>query len=194
MKRIQRKTNPKVRDGKVQKKNRHAPTPSYWNTLQCVPVIDKEKPGRDHRHYLRKDDITRFIQILPDWDELSKDLDAVVLAKGGGPDGWFHKGVIGICAWPRDSRVLLDIDGFKEHAEIFERLNVKSHKQDNHYVCLFSEAQVKAYQLLHIFLHELGHHHNRKTDHSKQYTEEYAKKYEANIWQSYINEFQPEEF
>ena len=72
MKRTQRKTAPKVRDGKVQKKNRHTPTPTYWNTKQRIPVIDKERPGRGFKHYLRKEHLTRFIQMLPDWDELSK--------------------------------------------------------------------------------------------------------------------------
>ncbi len=37
MTRFNRRTTPKVTDGRVQKKNRHAPTPTYWNTHQKVP-------------------------------------------------------------------------------------------------------------------------------------------------------------
>jgi hypothetical protein len=190
MKRSQRKTAPKVRDGKVQKKNRHAPTPSYWNTRQRIPVIDKEKPGRGFKHYLRKDHLTRFIQMLPDWDELSKGLDAVILAQGGGPEGWFDDGVIGVCAWQRDPRNIVDIDYHRDHADIFNRLGVQSEKRGNHYICTFSEEQVRAYQLLHIFLHELGHHHDRNTDHGEWYAEKYARQYESGIWLQYLREFE----
>jgi len=194
MKRIQRKTAPKVRDGSVQKKNRHAPTPSYWNTRQIVPVIDKERPGRGHKHYLRKEHLARFIHMLPDWDELAKGLDAVILARGGGPEGWFDDGVIGICAWPRDPHYIVDAAYFAEHSDIFERLGVRSSARGHEFECVFSESQIRAYQLLHIFLHELGHHHDRSTNHGEWYAEQYARKYEARIWNQYLNEFELENF
>ena len=73
-----RRTTPKVTGGKVQKKNLHAPTPNYWNTVQSVPAIDKERPGRGYRHLLTKKDILEFIEIVPEWDELSTGLDAVL--------------------------------------------------------------------------------------------------------------------
>lgn len=194
MRRTQRKTAPEVRDGKVQKKNRHAPTPSYWNTRQQVPVIDKERPGPGFKHYLRKQHIARFIHMLPDWAALSEGLDAIVLAPGGGGlDGWFDDGVVGICAWQRDPRNIMEIEYFKEHADIFDRLGVQSVKRGNHYECIFSDTQVRAYQLLHILLHELGHHKDRSTNHGEKYAERYARQYEAGIWTQYLNEFELKE-
>lgn len=130
--------------------------------------------------------------MLPDWDKLSSDLNAVVLAEGGGLLGWWSKGVVGICAWERDSKVFMDIDFFRDHADIFERLHVASVKQGNQYVCHFSESQIRAFQLLNVFLHELGHHHDRNTDRGEKYVEEYARKYEVQIWSQYLKEFELE--
>lgn len=192
MKLIQRKTTPKVKDGKVQKKNRHNLTPSYWNTKQRIPVLDKEKPGQAHKHYLKKEHIAKFIQLLPDWDELAKDLQAIVLAEGGCEDGWFSEGVIGICAWPRDPRIIMDASYVKDHEAIFDRLGVKIEDQGNHFAGYFSESQIIAFQLLHIFLHELGHHHDRNSCDREKYAEEYAKKHEPNIWKDYIKVFKLE--
>ena len=62
--------------------------------------------------------------------------------------------------------------------------------------CQFNTAQVRAYQLLHVFLHELGHHHDRITTKSRaetargeNYAEQYAFKHEALIWERYIERF-----
>ena len=95
----QRKTSPKVIGGKVQRKNRWAETPTYWNTRQRAPVVDREEPGWGYRHLLRRKDVLAFIELIPDWDALSDGLDAIVLAAGRrSADGWHDDGVIGICA------------------------------------------------------------------------------------------------
>ena len=59
-----------------------------------------------------------------------------------------------------------------------------------------TESTVMAYQLLHIFLHELGHHHDRMSTRSQRrssrgerYAEHYACAYEERIWQSYLRVF-----
>jgi hypothetical protein len=192
-----RRTTPKVSDGRVQKKNRHALTPNYWNTYQKVPVIDKERPGRNYRHLLNKKDILEFIEIVPEWNELSKGLDAVLLAPGEqDTDGWYDNGVVGICAWERNIWREVSKGYFREHAEIFSRLGVESKRRGNVYLCHFTEVTAKAYQLLHIFLHELGHHHDRMTTKNQKYTgrgetyaEEWAIKYEQIVWDSYLKKF-----
>ena len=63
-------------------------------------------------------------------------------------------------------------------------------------MCEFSEAQVRAYQLLHILLHELGHHHDRlttkpcgKPNRGESYAEAYALRHEAVIWGRYQETF-----
>ncbi len=97
--RTPRKTTPKVKNGKVQKKNRHEPTENYWNTRQDELQIDIEKPGKGYKHFLKKRDIIKFLQLLPNWEELNVELDAVILAEGDGNDGWYDDGVLAICAW-----------------------------------------------------------------------------------------------
>lgn len=99
----QRKTSPRVIGGKVQRKNRWTSTPSYWNRRQPVPVIDRREPGRGYRHLILQRDVFAFIELLPDWEELSLGLDAVVLAQGNRSCyGWHNDGVIGLCAWNRE--------------------------------------------------------------------------------------------
>lgn len=51
--RTQRKTTPKVKNGRVQKKNRHNLTPNYWNTRQGELQLDIEKPGKGYKHFLK---------------------------------------------------------------------------------------------------------------------------------------------
>lgn len=52
-----RRTATKVKNGSVQKKNRHAKTPNYWNTYQDEIQIDIEDPGKGYKHFLKKRDI-----------------------------------------------------------------------------------------------------------------------------------------
>src|SRR5262249_51529973 len=77
-----RKTTPKVQDGKVQRKGRWQPTPTYFNKPQMMPAIDRKKPGVGYRHVLLKRHIEEFVRILPDWTELSQGLNAIVLDCG----------------------------------------------------------------------------------------------------------------
>ena len=44
--RNQNKSTPKVKDGKVQKKNNHNLTPNYWNSKQREVQIVQEKLGK----------------------------------------------------------------------------------------------------------------------------------------------------
>jgi len=60
----------------------------------------------------------------------------------------------------------------------------------------WTETTAKAYQLLHVFLHELGHHHDRMTTRSRStaargepYAETYAERYADRIWDAYEAEF-----
>lgn len=60
----------------------------------------------------------------------------------------------------------------------------------------WTEAQARAYQLLHIFFHEFGHHHDRMTtkrqvrgSRGESYAEAYARQYEDLIWDRYLRVF-----
>jgi hypothetical protein len=193
-----RKSTPKVRDGKVQRKNRAALSLGYKNYVQNRPQLERERPGAGYRHVLRKGDVERFITLLPDWDELSRDLDAIVLAAGD-PDsmGWYGQGVVAVCAWDRELSRDWRSDFVVEHAPILERLDVsiEAPRRGMQRVHI-TEESVRAFQLMHVLLHELGHHHDRMTTRSQRrasrgegFAEEYANRYMEAIWQAYTREF-----
>ena len=197
---INRKSTPQVVGGRVQKKNNPEWTANYYTTPPPSLVIDRQRPGKGYRHLLLQRDIEAFIRLLPGWPELSRGLHAIVLAPGEySINGWHTPGVVGICAWEND--LWIDFKNntvfFGNHMEIFQRLAVLMEASDDGYtMCKFTEAQIKAYQLLHILLHELGHHHDRMTTKSQvrasrgePYAEDYALAYEARIWEQYQEAF-----
>jgi hypothetical protein len=64
------------------------------------------------------------------------------------------------------------------------------------YLAEFTESTIQAFQLLHVLLHELGHHHDRMTSprqrdatRGETYAEEYARRYENKIWSAYQRAF-----
>ena len=191
---MNRKTTPKVKNGKVQKKNRHKKTQNYWNTRQDILQIDRDSPGKGFKHFLKKSDIIDFLEILPNWEEINIELDAILLAQGDGwTDGWYSNGVIVICAWDKNMTTSLGKDYFNDHIDLFKRLELKYEIKKETVICFFDERQIKAYQLLHILLHELGHHHDRINTKSRihiargeKYAENYAYKYEKIIWEKYF--------
>jgi hypothetical protein len=63
-------------------------------------------------------------------------------------------------------------------------------------MCKFTKEKVRAFQLLHIFLHELGHHYDSIhlpqkgfTVRGESFAEGYAIKYEQIIWERYRETF-----
>jgi hypothetical protein len=194
---ITRRTATKIKDGSVQKKNRHTKTPNYWNTHYDDIQIDAEKPGKGYKHFLKKRDIKMFLNILPNHEEIDPDFDAVLLSQGSYyNDGWYKNGVVAINAWEKDLCRNCSMDYFKDHKEIFDKLEVKYDIKKDHVICDFTENQIKAYQLLHVFLHEVGHHHDcvhtksRKCcSKGEKYAEDYALKYEKIIWEKYFENF-----
>ena len=193
----QRKTSPRVIGGKVQRKNRWTSIPTYWNRRQAVPVIDRREPGRGYRHLILKRDVFAFIELLPDWPELACGLDAVVLAEGSSRCyGWHNDGVIGLCAWNRELWEETDERFHREHADVLERLGVPVERDGDAWILKFTESTARAFLLLHVFLHELGHHHDRMTTRSRRgtargeaYAEGYAIEYADRIWDDYIDAF-----
>jgi hypothetical protein len=194
-----RKTAPRVADGKVQRKNRAAVTPTYFNTPQNSPVIDRLRPGFGYRHVLKRDDVRAFIELLPDWKQLSRGLRAVILAPGEyGTEGWYrHVGIVAVCAWRRDLWTEVSEWYFEAHRDLYARLEVPCEPTpEGDVLCKWTESTVRAYQLLHVLLHELGHHHDRMTTKSQRgscrgekYAEQYALKYAEMIWERYLDRF-----
>ena len=193
-----RKTNPGVRDGVVQKKNRTDPSPGYRNWIQEMPEIDRQRPGPGHRHLLRKSDVARFVRLIPNWAELSRGLDAIVLAPGSErADGTYSGDVIRIHAWTRELGRPAP-RGFAEgHARLLARLNVAVRELDRESVWIeWTEAAARGYQLLHVFLHELGHHADRMSTRSQRessrgesWAEEFAVRRADGLWEPYVKTF-----
>lgn len=198
MKRFQRKTNPGVAAGTVQKKNRTDRSPTLYTTARDGPVVQRLKPGLGYRHVLRQQDVAVFLRLLPDWGQLAEGLNAIVLAPGSwNCDGWYRPGVVALCAWERGLWRELTPDGYEQHRGLFERLEIPCEATaDGYYLCKFTEPAVRAYQLLHVLLHELGHHHDRMTTRSRAeasrgegYAEGYAWEYEQRVWDRYLDAF-----
>ena len=199
MRRSQRKTGTKVRDGKVTRKNRTELSNHYSQVRQAAPVIDRLRPGDGYKHYLTIADVKRFIQILPDWDELSIGLDAIILDEGGDAMGWHWDGVVAVCAWERDYTLDWDTKFVNDHLGILDRLGVELEPIEDDpdgTWCYFDDASIKGFQLMHILLHELGHHHDRMTTKSRvqsargePFAETYALNYADRLWDAYFQEF-----
>jgi hypothetical protein len=195
---LNRRSALKVVDGKTQRKNRWRRTPNYYNSEFRTPLIDRKRPGAGHRHVLKKQDVRRFIGLLPDWNELSVGLNAIILAEGDGKrDGWQRRGVVAVSAWPINQTMEYEGWYFRAHERIFAQLGIPSRALgDDEFECEFNDSTIRAYQLLHILLHELGHHHDLMTTRSKRrssrgerFAERYAIEYADRIWESYLNEF-----
>ena len=199
MRSYQRKSTPRVIAGQVQKKNAWGRSLSdYYDVPQRFPIIDRKRPGEGYRHVLTKRHIYDFIDLLPDWDALSSGLNALVLAPGEwNTDGYHIPGVVHVCAWETGFWRTHSAEHHEAHRDILERLSVPSERKSDGYVlCKFTEGTVRAYQLLHVLLHELGHHHDRMTTRSQvrtgrgeAYAESYARRHEALIWDRYWKVF-----
>src|SRR5262249_8233012 len=142
-------------------------------------------------------DVFAFIELLPDWEELSLGLWLVLLAEGKeNVGGWHFPGTVAICAWDRELWESVERGFYKDHAALYERLGVPCERPGERWLVKFSESTAAAYQLVHILLHELGHHHDRMTTRSlsrssrgERYAERYAYAYEERIWESYLRVF-----
>jgi hypothetical protein len=192
------KTVPSGRAGKPDRRGRSAPTPSFWINDQERPVIHRQRPGQGYRHVLRKRDIERFLAILPDWAEISHGLNAILLAPGRVLcQGWHRPGIVAICAWSRDLEEEWENGFVEEHRDVLERLEVALEPSaDGLTWCRFTEPAVRGFQLMHVLLHELGHHHDRmmtrsrrRTARGEAYAEKYARWHSRDLWPRYLEVF-----
>ena len=199
MRRTRRKTGTKVRNGKVARKNRTELSNHYSQVRQTETVIDRRRPGEGFKHYLTIADVKRFIKLLPDWETLSVGLDAVILDEGGDCMGWYWNGIVAVCAWEREYTLDWDTVFVKEHAEVLERLGVHCEQIEDDpdgTWCYFDDRSIKGFQLMHILLHELGHHHDQMTTKSQvrsargeRFAETYAMQYADRLWDEYFQVF-----
>lgn len=195
---VHRRTAPGVRDGVALRKNRHALSPHYSQTDVSRLVIDRRRPGAGYRHVLTVQDVRRFLDLLPDRDDLLDGLRAIVLDEGS-PEhlGWCDQFCVAVCAWERDLARTWHKDFVAEHAELLRRLGVEQTDVSGAYVrCRFTPAAARGFLLMHVLLHELGHHRDRMTNRSQarcvrgeQFAEDYANRLSDRLWDRYYAEF-----
>ena len=148
--------------------------------------------------YWERVDLLAFFKIIPDWDTYSVGLRGVRLTQGeSGFDGlYYHAGIICIPAWERDLWRFVNNRFFEEHRALYDRLGLSYEFHNGSWLLQFTENTVRAYQLLHIFLHELGHHHDRMNTRKKShpargedYAEHWAFEFERKVWDGYQETF-----
>jgi hypothetical protein len=209
----------RVRDGRVQKKNN-------WsfdcrNLTAVAPrdvAVERRKPGEGYSRVMTVSDLRTFVELLPDWDELAVGLRAIVLGGEEASDdcmGWYGPpGLIGICAWDHDLWWdIIEESWLDEHRPVLELLNVERRLlseeeerellrqfagsfDDRSFELRWTAGQARAFQLLHILPHELGHHHDRITTSGKRrpqrgesYAENYANHVVREVWSAYTRTF-----
>ncbi len=163
-------------------------------------------------------ELRAFIDLLPEWDDVAVGLQAIVLDTHDDEDscmGWYGDGVVAICAWERE--VWWDVveeEFLTEHSEILTRLDVArrllaapeveallgaqpSSSPRRFFEVRWTEGQARAFQLLHILPHELGHHHDRMTTRRRRrmgrgerYAEAYAERVLERVWPLYTSAFE----
>lgn len=193
--RVNRRTNPKVVDGRVQKKNNDRPTHNYYDHKEPELVIDRRRPGPGARHLLKVEDIKTFIAIIPDWEELSKGIDAIALLPY---DEFVYgtynlSGIIKLRAWPAQLWIEMHLDVEARKDWLLKALQVDIEELTyGGYLVKFTENQAKAFQLLGTFLHELGHHVDRmncRRKHDCPGGEPFAIQFEHDMQQKIWSEF-----
>jgi hypothetical protein len=189
------RSSPRVKSGRQYRAESSSPAVKDHNTPRPYPEIHRKHPGPGHRHVLLIRHVREFLAILPEWPALAVGLNAVLLAPARpNCDGFHRPGLVAICAQPRNLRQLVtNVAYVDDHRDIFDRLGVPVEKTDDGHVLHFTERTLRAYQLLHVLLHELGHHHDRMTtrpqrraSRGERFAELYARTHADHIWSRYL--------
>jgi hypothetical protein len=166
-------------------------------------VLARESPAKGCRHVVTKRDIRLLTGIIPDWHSLADGLESIILTSSGydhdGRYQIFHRektASIQIPAWEGDLWQVFTEEYFREHSGILELLGVATEPHQDGTECRFTLEQVKAFLLLHVFLHELGHHVDRMASKAQResrrgehFAEKYANELCSVIWPNYVRVF-----
>lgn len=149
-----------------------------------------------------KRNVQDFIDLIPGWDRYSERLERIVLARPvdscDGAHVFYYReetGAIFLYAWREDLWIELANSYFDSHRKIFEMLGVSFDRGDEHVMCRFTESQARAFMLLHVFMHELGHHYDRihqkhrYSSKGEDYAEKFALSRFEQLFAAYIAKF-----
>jgi hypothetical protein len=192
-----RKRSLRVFDGKVDFNN-------YWGVdlgdyrthIQSEVHIHRRDPGPGRRHLLTVAHIREFTELLPDWDEIADALDAIVLDHDPKLLGWYQGLVIGLCSWERDLWwPSCSPRFFAELRESLDLIGVEYAKRGGVYEIRWTEDQVRAFQLLTTFMHEVGHMMDALSgrrpgaSRGEPFAERYAQRRMHELWPAYARRF-----
>ncbi len=193
-----RKSTERIRNGDVERRNRSHKSPHYALARPGEPIIERHRAGPSYRQVLLKRDVEVFLSLLPEWPELSKGIQAVLLTAGD-PEylGWYQTGAVAVCAWDRDISGLWTRRFVDQNQDVLGRLEVETEPRDGKTVFVdWDERSVKAYQLMHVLLPEIGLHHDQmatrtriESSRGKQYCAHYASEHGEAIWNAYLDAF-----
>lgn len=199
---VARKTAPGVTDGRVDKKNHWGPTDDPFKSIQPEMRIEQRRPGWGYRHVVSRSDVQSFLEIVPEWEKLSEGIDLILLAPGRGGvfgtywHGYTDHGVIYLRAWPTELHESWSDEFFQLNREVVERLRIPFEKEEDRWELDFTEETARAFMLVDILLHEIGHHHDRMRTRSKKqcaegekYAERFAHELRARVWPEYVRRF-----
>lgn len=215
--RLNRRSAMRVRNGRVLKKNNWRLDPGDYRAVPQSEIrLVRKRPREGTRHLITIAQLRRFIELLPEWDEVAIGLDAIVLDAATDCDGWYAPGGVAICAWNHDLwewcssefvdeyREFLDLvdvervplEGSQEYRELVDLCGAAVPVPTGYVEIRWTEPQARAYQLLHILPHELGHHHDRITSRRQRtlgrgepYAEAYANRVRHQVWPDYARAF-----
>jgi hypothetical protein len=198
---VNRKSTPRVVQGRVQKKNRWVRDLKDFRAWeQSEVVVHRERPGEGFRHLVSVRDVQTFVTLIPEFSSWTTGLDAIVLAHGiEGKYGRYRDGVIELRAWPKELSRWCTADFLDASPELFQRLGVEREQDPSDprwYRLHWTEAQARAFMLMDVFIHELGHHVDRMTSRRKEtcgrgepFAEAFARSYAEALWNRYCDTF-----
>lgn len=196
MHRIHRKTAPRVVGGRAMRKNRHEVTRGLIDETRDHVLVTRQRPGRGYCHVVTQPEVHRFVALVPDWPALSRGLHAIVLGPGSEwADGRHDSGVITLHAWNMELERRVVPAWYEAHAAVLGRLGVPCEPleddEQRRVLCRFDRTSARDFHLVHVLLHELGHHRDRMTTRSRtasrgeDFAESFAREREAEVWTRY---------
>lgn len=125
MMRQRSKTTPRVKNGRVQRKN-YRDVDFRRRGLE----IQVDAPAAGRRHAVTPELLERFVQIIPNWAKISRGLELIILGPGNtGYDGYYEDGLVILSAWYDPPAITVGPEYHAMHREIWERLRVPSRPQ-----------------------------------------------------------------
>jgi hypothetical protein len=186
-------------DGRVQKKNNWtAARDDYYARYQAEILIDRRAPGEGFRHILTVGHVREAISLLPVWNEVAVGLDAIVIDAGDRTAmGWYRQGIVALCAWDVDLWWPATPRSWVEaNRRQLEMLGVEQAKRGKNIELRWTLEQARAFMLLDVLPHELGHHHDLMTSRrqvtvgrGEPYAERYAARVMDEVFDAYVDRF-----